>query len=106
MLDGTQIHTPRRRPAGDLSILAGTRARPTPPYLIQVVDTAEALFAYHALRQREFVERQGLFARTDRDDIDDDPRTVVLAAIRSTCLLLLMLTLGGRGTVQGQHNRA
>lgn len=81
MLDGTQIHTPRRRPAGDLSILAGTRARPTPPYLIQVVDTAEALFAYHALRQREFVERQGLFARTDRDDIDDDPRTVVLAAM-------------------------
>ena len=81
MLDGTHTMIPALRPSGDLSILAGTRVRPMPPYLIQVVDTPDELSSYHALRHREFVERQGLFDRTDRDDTDDDPRAVVLAAV-------------------------
>ncbi|WP_426502700.1 MSMEG_0567/sll0787 family protein [Dactylosporangium sp. McL0621] len=39
-----------------------------------------ALDAYRALRQAVFVEEQGLFERHDRDELDDDPRTVVLVA--------------------------
>jgi putative N-acetyltransferase (TIGR04045 family) len=35
---------------------------------------------YYRLRERVFVDEQGLFAGTDRDDRDDDPRTVVLEA--------------------------
>lgn len=35
---------------------------------------------HRRLRERVFVEEQGLFAGTDRDDRDDDPRTVVLEA--------------------------
>ena len=35
---------------------------------------------YHRLRHHVFVEEQRLFERTDRDDRDGDPRTVVLVA--------------------------
>jgi len=36
--------------------------------------------AYRALRRRVFVEDQGLFVASDHDEIDDDPRTIVLVA--------------------------
>ncbi|MGH8919674.1 MAG: MSMEG_0567/sll0787 family protein, partial [Actinomycetes bacterium] len=36
--------------------------------------------AYYALRTRVFVHQQGLFTDHDRDDRDDDPRTLVLVA--------------------------
>jgi putative N-acetyltransferase (TIGR04045 family) len=44
------------------------------------IDQADAadVAAYRELRHREFVVAQGLFAGSDRDDVDDDPRTVVL----------------------------
>ncbi|MGI5237933.1 MSMEG_0567/sll0787 family protein [Dactylosporangium sp. CA-139066] len=45
-----------------------------------LIRPAEALGDYHRLRTRVFVEEQGLFAGSDRDDRDDDPRTVVLEA--------------------------
>ncbi len=45
-----------------------------------IVERADDPSAYHALRTRVFVDEQGLFTRTDRDDRDDDPRTVVLQA--------------------------
>ncbi len=61
----------------ELSILAGTR--PTAAVLIHPADGTE-LDAYRRLRRSVFVGEQGLFAGTDRDDIDDDPRTVVLVA--------------------------
>ncbi|GHE07124.1 MSMEG_0567/sll0787 family protein [Klenkia taihuensis] len=41
---------------------------------------AGAVRAHRRLRQRAFVEEQGLFAGTDLDDTDADPRTVVLVA--------------------------
>ncbi|MCH1866699.1 MSMEG_0567/sll0787 family protein [Nocardioides sp. CFH 31398] len=44
--------------------------------------------AYDALRRREFVDAQGLFAGHDRDDADDDPRTVVLVARSGDGVLL------------------
>lgn len=83
MLDGNHLDpSSTHQPASgvDLSILAGPRTAP-PSYLIRRVDGAKQLAAYHRLRHDEFVDRQGLFAGTDRDDADDDPRTVVLAAI-------------------------
>ena len=47
--------------------------------LIEEADAA-AVTAYRALRNREFVEAQALFAGSDLDDADADPRTVVLVA--------------------------
>jgi putative N-acetyltransferase (TIGR04045 family) len=64
--------------SGELSILAGTRAH-APGFLIHPADAAE-LQAYRRLRRAAFVVDQGLFAGTDHDDLDDDPRTVVLVA--------------------------
>ncbi|MDH3044278.1 MSMEG_0567/sll0787 family protein [Gordonia alkanivorans] len=67
--------------AGELSILAGRRrVAPRPDFLITVADTAVEHAAYRAMRHLEFVDRQGLFAHSDLDDTDDDPRTVVLVA--------------------------
>ena len=68
-------------PAGELSILAGTPAAP-PGFLIHPAEPAE-LDSYHRLRRAAFVVDQGLFAGTDSDDLDDDPRTVVLVATTS-----------------------
>ncbi|MEN8675372.1 MSMEG_0567/sll0787 family protein [Nocardioides sp.] len=39
---------------------------------------------YHRLRRDVFVAEQGLFAGSDLDDHDDDPRTIVLVARTST----------------------
>jgi putative N-acetyltransferase (TIGR04045 family) len=58
---------------------AASQAR-GPAFEITQADTADAIGSYHALRRRVFVAEQGLFARDDRDDRDDDPRTVVLLA--------------------------
>ncbi len=46
-----------------------------------VLPAGEAdLAAYRRLRRDVFVTEQGLFARSDADDVDDDPRTLVLVA--------------------------
>jgi putative N-acetyltransferase (TIGR04045 family) len=50
-----------------------------PPYLIEPAD-GPARAAYRELRTRVFVTEQRLFDRSDGDDRDDDPRTVVLVA--------------------------
>jgi putative N-acetyltransferase (TIGR04045 family) len=65
-----------------LSMLAGTRthAASAPGFLIRRAETVSDLAAYRALRHDEFVLRQHLFATSDADDVDDDPRTVVLVA--------------------------
>lgn len=86
MLDGlTRTPTTPTPPAptsdtGSLSILAGAPRRPAAPFLIRIAEARSEFDAYHRLRHAEFVERQGLFARTDHDDVDDDPRTTVLIA--------------------------
>jgi putative N-acetyltransferase (TIGR04045 family) len=65
----------------ELSILAGTRTHPrvAPGYLIHEASPAE-LVHYRRLRHDEFVREQSVFAHSDSDDVDDDPRTVVLVA--------------------------
>jgi putative N-acetyltransferase (TIGR04045 family) len=51
-----------------------------PPCRVEVASDPAAVAAYRALRTRVFVTEQGLFGRSDADDRDDDPRTVVLVA--------------------------
>ena len=63
----------------DLSILSGSRA-PATGFLIRPAERPADIEDYRRLRREAFVIEQGLFAGTDRDDIDDDPRTVVLIA--------------------------
>jgi putative N-acetyltransferase (TIGR04045 family) len=58
----------------DIPALLGER-RPA-FHIEQTTDTA----AFRRLRTRVFVEEQGLFAGDDRDERDEDPRTVVLVA--------------------------
>jgi putative N-acetyltransferase (TIGR04045 family) len=60
------------------ALLAGRRATAV---TVRRADAAD-LRAYRRLRHDVFVEEQGLFGRAgDHDDIDDDPRTVVLVAV-------------------------
>jgi putative N-acetyltransferase (TIGR04045 family) len=68
----------------DFCLLTGpSNPRPVQrEFLIYPAD-ARQLAAYRALRRENFVVDQGLFATTDADDIDDDPRTQVLVAIAS-----------------------
>jgi putative N-acetyltransferase (TIGR04045 family) len=65
------ILTGRRRDAGP--------ARPTDAFIVVDADAREA-DAYRRLRRDVFVAEQGIFAHSDRDDVDDDARTVVLVA--------------------------
>jgi putative N-acetyltransferase (TIGR04045 family) len=63
------------------SILAGaTRLPSADPFQITPATDTAGLAAYRRLRHDAFVSEQGLFAGTDADDVDDDPRTVVLLA--------------------------
>ena len=69
-------------PELDHGILTGRRPvapAPTEAYLVVEADHRE-VEAYRLLRREVFVREQGLFDVTDRDDADDDPRTVVLVA--------------------------
>ncbi|MGQ4618418.1 MSMEG_0567/sll0787 family protein [Nocardia sp. R7R-8] len=56
-------------------------------YLIRLADGRQ-LATYRALRRDHFVVEQGLFAGSDADDIDDDPRTRVLVALAPDGALL------------------
>lgn len=64
----------------DLSILAGNRDTAAPSFLIAPAERAGELADYRRMRREAFVVDQSLFDGTDRDDLDDDPRTVVLVA--------------------------
>ena len=48
-------------------------------FIVEEAD-ADGVAAYAALRHRTFVEEQAIFDGTDLDDLDDDPRTIVLVA--------------------------
>ncbi|MDY6997646.1 MAG: MSMEG_0567/Sll0786 family nitrogen starvation N-acetyltransferase, partial [Actinomycetota bacterium] len=65
---------------GELSILAGPRPSVSRQFLIHPADERE-LQSYRQLRRASFVLEQGMFDGTDRDELDDDPRTVVLVAV-------------------------
>ncbi|MFS4506124.1 MSMEG_0567/sll0787 family protein [Clavibacter sp. Sh2141] len=71
----------------DVPALMGPRVVVRPPeFLVSVADGAD-VEAYHRLRRAAFVEEQGIFAGSDRDDIDDDPRAVVLVARAGTAVI-------------------
>lgn len=66
-------------------VLAGTPRRRAgqvdgAPHVIVETDDPVLLAGYHRLRHDAFVRDQGLFAASDRDAVDDDPRTRVLVA--------------------------
>lgn len=67
----------------DVPILAGVRPAPQHPGAsgpsVEVAD-GTALSVYRRLRRESFVAEQSLFVGSDADDLDDDPRTVVLVA--------------------------
>lgn len=68
----------------DVPVLTGSPARlATSAWEIRVADEGQTR-AYRELRREVFVDEQGLFDAHDRDDIDDDPRTVVLVAMTPT----------------------
>ncbi len=78
------------RRAADVEALLG----PTPqPFLIEQAD-GQAVKAYHQLRHAAFVESQGLFERSDLDDRDEDPRTIVLVARDATGQVIGGVRLG------------
>lgn len=67
--------------ASDLAGLSGTvPTEADSHFLIQPCSSASQLGTYRRLRRDIFVREQGLFAGSDHDDVDDDPRTVVLVA--------------------------
>jgi putative N-acetyltransferase (TIGR04045 family) len=49
-------------------------------FVVVRAESAVELDAYQRLRREVFVREQELFAGSDRDDVDDDPRTIVLVA--------------------------
>ncbi|WP_250556789.1 MSMEG_0567/sll0787 family protein [Pseudonocardia lacus] len=65
-------------------ILAGRPPGARPHLMIEEARAADAshpaVVAYRALRRRVFVDEQGLFAGSDLDDVDADPRALVLLA--------------------------
>lgn len=58
----------------DTVVLLGHRPAP----VIVETDSHAELASYRALREQVFVHDQGLFDRSDLDDVDTDPRTQVL----------------------------
>jgi AIR synthase-related protein len=74
----------RKSPAtADGRIIAGPRALravPQPARWVEPADDPATLAAYRALRREVFVAAQGLFDRDDADEVDTDPRTIVLVA--------------------------
>ncbi|MEU2350160.1 MSMEG_0567/sll0787 family protein [Modestobacter sp. NPDC049651] len=61
-------------------LLVDFRHTPAPPaWRVEEADAA-GVTAHRALRRAAFVEEQGLFAGTDLDGTDDDPRCVTLVA--------------------------
>jgi putative N-acetyltransferase (TIGR04045 family) len=83
LLDGLPIAAGRTTDASAEAFLwqfGGPRpAASGSAFLVEEADE-EAVAAYAALRHRVFVEEQAIFIGSDRDDLDGDPRTVVLVA--------------------------
>ncbi len=65
--------------SGAEMVLLGPSSHQRTAPLVERADRA-AVLAYRALRRDVFVDEQGLFAGSDADEVDDDPRTVVLVA--------------------------
>ena len=61
-------------------VLVGPAPRAAGRWRVEVAADRAGVRAYQELRRRVFVQEQGLFAGSDADDTDADPRTVVLVA--------------------------
>ncbi|WP_375497564.1 MSMEG_0567/sll0787 family protein [uncultured Jatrophihabitans sp.] len=61
-------------------MLSGPGHVTAPAWTIAVAEHDADLAAYRTVRRDVFVTEQGLFAGSDHDDVDDDPRAVVLVA--------------------------
>ncbi|ANS31390.1 hypothetical protein R1CP_33875 [Rhodococcus opacus] len=69
----------------DFAVLTGPSVQESQwSFLVQPATGRVMIEAYRRLRRETFVVEQGLFTASDRDDVDDDPRTVVLVAISTT----------------------
>jgi len=69
----------------DFAVLTGPSIQESQwSFLVQPATGRVMTEAYRRLRRETFVVEQGLFTASDRDDVDDDPRTVVLVAISTT----------------------
>ena len=65
----------------DVEVLTrGALRSPGPATTVAVAEDRAALDAAHRLRHATFVLEQGLFADSDRDATDDDPRALTLVA--------------------------
>jgi putative N-acetyltransferase (TIGR04045 family) len=73
-----------------LSILAGTRTHVVSAkgFGIRRAESAADHAAFRRLRHDEFVRNQHLFLGSDADDVDDDPRAVVLLATAADGVVL------------------
>jgi putative N-acetyltransferase (TIGR04045 family) len=71
----------------DVPALMGPRVVVRPPEFLVGIAEGDELDAYRRLRRAAFVDEQGLFAGDDWDDIDDDPRAVVLVARAGTAVI-------------------
>jgi AIR synthase-related protein len=73
---------PATEPMPDLLALLGDRSTVAglAPFEITPAQDAADLAEYRRLRRAVFVDEQELFDGSDHDDVDDDPRTVVLLA--------------------------
>jgi putative N-acetyltransferase (TIGR04045 family) len=63
----------------EVAVLSGVRAAASTAWTIERADERQ-IAAYRRIRRDVFVDEQVLFAGDDADEIDDDPRTVVLVA--------------------------
>jgi len=80
----TPLAAPRTVDVCELLIGRPPSTPPRPALLVEQVPDgpagADALASYRALRREVFVAEQGLFHGHDLDEVDADPRTVVLVA--------------------------
>ncbi len=76
------------REALDDGILTGPAPAVGASWLITEAETAAQRVEFRALRRSVFVDEQGVFARDDHDDVDDDPRTITLVAVTRDGALL------------------
>jgi AIR synthase-related protein len=97
-LDGGSLAPAIDRPDDVVDVLALLGDRSTlarqPGFRIEEATDAAALDAYRRMRRDVFVREQGLFEGHDRDDRDDDPRTVVLVARDHTGTIVGGVRLG------------
>lgn len=103
-----------------------SRTRSPTPQLVVVEarDDETRLAAYGELRRREFVDAQGLFSRSDADEWDEHPDTIVLTALSAAGSVLggvrlhpemaeigwwrgsRLVTVGGGGVARGDVGAA